>query len=806
MENEPARRNGINVIKEIVMVRMQTASSGPPIDAPALIKALVATFESTRAKTWIIQQNITDPKAIKSEKTIPIGDKLKEYYSATDLMTRGTPTGIKYHLTFVTEQDIESIKQIPEILEYIKANKLSVSEDVFDGEKAIPIGCLLNIHPNALKTNIHDLERDLSYTLNRDRMNDDAPELVVKLNPRQLLSRRLSLPPTLDSSVIEILATEHDKDEILGLIPNICYGHYHFGSFFNYGKLDWNPVEALQEHNTYLKNHRVVALRAKREILTMDTSRGFSMESEILKVKNHQGEQMFQRIDYNRKSDVVRLHFTANNEQEAFKYADTTFKAEYNETARYNQAAYEPVQNVFPKYLHYDYVIDPSRRMPPANAMPPRRNGRKQRPPSVISTRHQAGSPIARQPPTPGFNTPPHGNGPPRPNPWFNARKPWNEEGSAATLATTTTDKDEIKMIVEESIKDLMEQREKVWETEKLEIKKAQEASKQDQEAIRAEIQSLKEANESMKAANDTTKASNEALNASMNARFDSLEAVLMKYFQGSQANPPPAPTPAPTEPHPEAIHATQGTTTNDTTAMETEEPPPPTDVDLKPAAEPNDAEEMIDADESPIGSTHPVPPLKPNDDSTEQPTVPPTVDPSDAPPLQEPTTEPTPTPTSDIPPEPTPASTKDAPASEATETTPSKRPFSLGKVVKFQLPNDKPHSRLFRRPPVRPATRATARIATSNFDEIIEKHNAHNSPAVRLERIRRLNDNKSPDPRFEDHQDPARRKKGDHSVSPMKTSQLFDSDDEDDDENEKDKNEGGAGANNNNDTSPGAS
>ena len=135
MENEPARRNGINVIKEIVMVRKQTASSGPPIDAPALIKALVATFESTRAKTWIIQQNITDPKAIKSEKAIPIGNKLKEYYSATDLMTRGTPTGIKYHLTFVTEQDIESIKQIPEILEYIKANKLSVSEDVFDGEK-----------------------------------------------------------------------------------------------------------------------------------------------------------------------------------------------------------------------------------------------------------------------------------------------------------------------------------------------------------------------------------------------------------------------------------------------------------------------------------------------------------------------------------------------------------------------------------------------------------------------------------------------------------------------------------------------
>jgi hypothetical protein len=128
---------------------------------------------------------------------------------------------------------------------------------------------------------------------------------------------------------------------------------------------------------------------------------------------------------------------------------------------------YEPVQNVFPKYLHYDYVIDPSRRMPPANVMPPRRNGRKQRPPSLISTRYQAGSPNARQPPTTGFNTPPHGNGTPRPNPWLNARKPWNEEGSTATLATMTTDKDKIKAIVEESIKELMEQSEKEWKTKK---------------------------------------------------------------------------------------------------------------------------------------------------------------------------------------------------------------------------------------------------------------------------------------------------------------------------------------------------
>jgi hypothetical protein len=326
--------------------------------------------------------------------------------------------------------------------------------------------------------------------------------------------------------------------------------------------------------------------------------------------------------------------------------------------------------------------------------MPPSRNGRQQRPPNVISTRFQAGSPNARQPPPTGFNTLPHGNGSPRPNPWFIARKPWNEEGSTATLATTTTDKDEIKMIVEESIKELMEQREKEWKTEKMEIKKAQEASKQDQESIRAEIQSLKEANESIKVANNAAKASNEALNASMNARFDSLEANLLAYFRGSQPNLPPAPTPATTEPRPEATHATQGTTVNEPTKMETEEPAPPPDMDLKPAAEPKNAEEMIDADESPIGSTHPVPPLQPNDDSTEQSTEQPTVDPSDASPQQEPTmepmTEPTPTPTSDNPTEHTPAPIKDAPTPGATETSPSKRPFSMGKTaprVSFNVP-----------------------------------------------------------------------------------------------------------------------
>jgi hypothetical protein len=92
----------------------------------------------------------------------------------------------------------------------------------------------------------------------------------------------------------------------------------------------------------------------------------------------------------------------------------------------------------------------------------------------------------------------------------------------------------------------------------------------------------------------------NEALNASMNARFDSLEAKLLAYFRGGQPNPPPAPTTALTEPQPEVPHETQGATVNEPSEMETEEPAPP-DMDLKPAAEPKDAEEMMTLTKAPL-------------------------------------------------------------------------------------------------------------------------------------------------------------------------------------------------------------
>jgi hypothetical protein len=94
MEDEPARRNGVKVLKEVVTVRWQASNGPPPIDAPALIKALVAS---------------QIPKLL-NQKSDP-------HRRQTQLVTRGATTGIRYHLTFVTEQDIESIKQIQDSIE-----------------------------------------------------------------------------------------------------------------------------------------------------------------------------------------------------------------------------------------------------------------------------------------------------------------------------------------------------------------------------------------------------------------------------------------------------------------------------------------------------------------------------------------------------------------------------------------------------------------------------------------------------------------------------------------------------------------
>ena len=268
MEYEPARQNGAKMLKEVVLVRWPTSSGQPPVDAATLIKTIVEIFERNKCNTWITQQNHTDPKAIKSVASIPIDEELKGYYSQSDMPTRGTTSSTRYHLTFTTASDIETIKQIPEILEFIKANNLSVSEDVFEGEKAVPIGCLLYIHPDPLKTNIDDLEKDLQYSINFDNGAAQEPneataakkQLKIKFIPKHPLNRRLSLPHGMNSVAIEILATKQDKEEILTMIPGVCSNSDYYGRFLSYSNPDCNICEEIQQHNQYLKSHRYVVL------------------------------------------------------------------------------------------------------------------------------------------------------------------------------------------------------------------------------------------------------------------------------------------------------------------------------------------------------------------------------------------------------------------------------------------------------------------------------------------------------------------------------------------------------------------
>jgi hypothetical protein len=508
MEDEPARRNGVTILKEVVTDRWQTNRGPPPIDVMALIKAFVATLERSKAKTWIIQQNVTHPKAIMSVASIPSGDQLKQYYSKTHLISRGTSNVVKYHLTFASEQDIDSIKQIPDVLEYIRANKLNVSANVFEGEKAVPIGCLLCVHPDPKKTNIIELEKDLHFSLNYDNIvaqesgatTENQRELKIKLIPKQALNRRLSQPEAINARAIEILATEQDIEEIQRRIREICLDsdHYHYGKFLSYSSPDCNICEALQEHDRYLKCHQLIALRANREVLLLATGEtGSRMEEDILKHRSADGHTLFHRIDYNRKQDITRLHFVADNdqdEQEARKYADTTFKALYAETARVNRKDVEPVQNVFPRFLHYDYTLDPTCCFPPADVMPRRKTRHRKWPVEIKSNGQRYGSNVPQTPPTPGYGTP---GG--RPTPWIHVRIPRNDDASVASAATTAPDMDacvataatsaldmgEVKRLIDESIQRHLGERDKEWEATKKELIKEQEAARTDIEALK---------------------------------------------------------------------------------------------------------------------------------------------------------------------------------------------------------------------------------------------------------------------------------------------------------------------------------
>ena len=223
---------------------------------------------------------------------------------------------------------------------------------------------------------------------------------------------------------------------------------------------------------------------------------GPMMEQEILKYKVESGgDPLFHRIDYNRKKDVTRLHFVAGSEQEAYKYADTTFKSMYAETARINRQDVDPATNVFPRFLHYEYSLDAKLRTAPSNLLP-RRATRQQGSPTkgipkgqgYVSPKGQGyGSPKGQgkgynqqaspMPTAYGIESP---GG--RPNPWHNAKKPWNNEastGTTATAATLTMDIDEIKRLIEESVQEQLSKRDKELDEMRMQM------------VIRTEIESL---------------------------------------------------------------------------------------------------------------------------------------------------------------------------------------------------------------------------------------------------------------------------------------------------------------------------
>jgi hypothetical protein len=808
MEDEPARRNGVNVLKEVVSYRWLPNTSNPPVDAAALIKDLVAILESNRAKTWIVQRNVTDPKAIKSVASIPTGDEINEYYSKTEMTQRGTPTGVKLHFTFVTEHDIETIKQIPDILAYIKANKLNVSEDVFEGERAIPIGCLLYIHPDPKKTNIIELEKDLQYSLNFEYTSMDYKterEMKVKLIPKQELSRRLSLPRTMNSCAIEILTTEKDKDTIEELLYSICEDSDHYGKFLSYSNPQQNIIGAVQEHNNYLRKHRHIVLRAKREVLYLETGEGNQrMEQKVLKAKDGEGLSLFQRVDYNRTGEVTRLNYVVDNEKQVMKYVDTTFKSMYAEIARVNRKDVEPVQNIFPRYLHYDYSYDAKLRSAPAGLLPRRT---RQPGPALKGTPKGQGNGNNQQPlqmpAAHGYGTPAdtYGRGTQggKPNPWYSAKKPWNDDASVGTSATMAIDTDEIKRIIEESIKEQMEKRDKELEEMKEELAK----EKADTDA---KIKLMQATSANLKFNVEQLQLKVDDRFDRQDVRFDRQELMLRAIQEAilkSAANNTPM-TSAEQAENPTTAAADAAAST-EPAEMETEPVPPTPEMNRKPAAtrteeqgQEQQLEQQIDANQE-AASTE----LQAADDVSN-------ANNQVAPPPQQTTTDPTPTPTAAASTEPTPPPTEQAVDS-------SGQPESKKNSPLFSMGTSGPKVAIKAPPKDRRFDRANAQIrkqkqtpAPTPLDEVIAKYNAeHSSPVVKLVRLKNHNDNKTPNGRDRDQSDPVRRKKSESFATPLKQTTLFTEDkfpekDQWDDDEMEDTNEAGASANNdNNDAGP---
>lgn len=230
----------------------------------------------------------------------------------------------------------------------------------------------------------------------------------------------------------------------------------------------------------------------------------------------------------------------------------------------------------------------------------------------------------------------------------------------------------------------------------------------------------------------------------------------------------------APTEIPAESNHGRSTAPSEVSTEMETEEVPPTPEMDRKPAAiQENTRAEQRRGDTSlPAGN-------------------------SDAPPTQQPTTNPTPTPT------------KQAAASlklPAQQPEPQEEPaqFQMGTAGPRVTIKAPPKDRRFDRLALQ--TRKPKPTVSPKFAELLAKHNEeHSTPLVMLAKRRSLNDNNTSENRGSP--DPARRKKGESTATPVKQTILFPEKDEWSDTDKDETIETGAGAtNNDDDASPAAS
>jgi hypothetical protein len=355
-------------------------------------------------------------------------------------------------------------------------------------------------------------------------------------------------------------------------------------------------------------------------------------------------------------------------------------------------------------------------------------------------------------------------------------------------------DTDEIKRIVEESIKEQMEKRDKELEEIKKEL--AKEKAKTDEKIKLMQTTSTKlESNVAQLQLKVDDRFDRQ------DARFDRqelmLQAIQDAILKSAANNAPMASAEQAGNPTIVAAEASA-----EPTEMETESAPPTPEMDRKPAA--TRAEEQ----EQQLEQQNATNLEAPNMEQQEADEV------SNAnsqvvPPPQQPTKDPTPPPTITADIEQTPRLTEQAAESGQPENKKNTPLFSMGisgpKVAIKAPPKDRRFERINAQ-----LQKQKLKPAPVPFDDVIAKYNAeHSSPVVKLVRLKNHNNNETPNDKILAQSDPVRRKKSESFATPLKQTTLFTEDnfpekDQWEDDEMEDTDEAGASANNdNNDASP---